>query len=96
MTHSEFNQILSSIKALSPTRMQQLRDELDHELASTEASQQGAAPPFPAAPRRKRIWEVAEDIRRSVLAEEWDKLPKDGADQHDHYIYGTPKRPPAQ
>ena len=25
--------------------------------------------------------------------EEWDKLPVDGAEQHDHYIYGTPKRP---
>jgi predicted DNA-binding antitoxin AbrB/MazE fold protein len=22
-----------------------------------------------------------------------DKLPADGAAQHDHYIYGTPKRP---
>ncbi len=22
-----------------------------------------------------------------------DKWPKDGASQHDHYIYGTPKRP---
>src|SRR4051812_22890349 len=45
---------------------------------------------------RKRIWEVAEDIRRSVPAEEWAKLPADGAEQHDHYIYGTPKRSPAQ
>ncbi|MFO0967367.1 MAG: antitoxin family protein [Gemmataceae bacterium] len=22
-----------------------------------------------------------------------DRLPVDGASQHDHYIYGTPKRP---
>jgi predicted DNA-binding antitoxin AbrB/MazE fold protein len=22
-----------------------------------------------------------------------DRLPPDGASQHDHYIYGTPKRP---
>lgn len=22
-----------------------------------------------------------------------DRLPADGASQHDHYIYGTPKRP---
>ncbi len=46
-----------------------------------------------AAPAHKPIWEVAADIRNSVPAEEWDKLPVDGAEQHDHYIYGTPKRP---
>ena len=28
-----------------------------------------------------------------VPDEEWDKLPTDLAEQHDHYIYGTPKRP---
>ena len=26
---------------------------------------------------------------------EWDKLPTDLAAQHDHYLYGTPKRPNA-
>jgi antitoxin component of MazEF toxin-antitoxin module len=25
--------------------------------------------------------------------EELDKMPVDGASQHDHYLYGTPKRP---
>ena len=45
------------------------------------------------APPHKPIWEVAADIRNSVPAEEWAKLPIDGAEQHDHYIYGTPKRP---
>jgi Arc/MetJ-type ribon-helix-helix transcriptional regulator len=46
-----------------------------------------------AVPQHKPIWEVAADIRNSVPAEEWAKLPADGAEQHDHYIYGTPKRP---
>jgi hypothetical protein len=35
MTHSEFNHLLSSIKALSPEQMRQLRQELDSELAAT-------------------------------------------------------------
>jgi Arc/MetJ-type ribon-helix-helix transcriptional regulator len=47
----------------------------------------------PAPAKRKPIWEVADELRKSVPAEEWDKLPVDGASQHDHYIYGTPKRP---
>lgn len=46
-----------------------------------------------AAPKRKPISEVFEEIRKGVPDEEWDKLPVDGAEQHDHYIYGLPKRP---
>jgi hypothetical protein len=34
MTHSEFNHILGSINTLSPAQMQQLRRELDRQLAS--------------------------------------------------------------
>jgi len=56
-------------------------------------AKQPAASPAEAVPRHKPIWEVAADIRNSVPAEEWAKLPSDGAEQHDHYIYGTPKRP---
>jgi len=48
-----------------------------------------------AAQAHKPIWEVAEEIRKSIPAEEWAKLPADGAKQLDHYIYGTPKRPSA-
>jgi Arc/MetJ-type ribon-helix-helix transcriptional regulator len=47
--------------------------------------------PPPAA--HKPIWEVADEIRKSIPAEEWAKLPPDGAAQLDHYIYGSPKRP---
>ena len=38
------------------------------------------------------IWEAIEEIWRDVPAEELAKLPKDGASQHDHYIYGLPKK----
>jgi antitoxin component of MazEF toxin-antitoxin module len=30
---------------------------------------------------------------RALPQETLDRLPVDGASQHDHYIYGTPKRP---
>lgn len=41
----------------------------------------------------KTIWEIAEEITRDMTPEEIAQLPTDGAEQHDHYIYGTPKRP---
>jgi Arc/MetJ-type ribon-helix-helix transcriptional regulator len=50
----------------------------------------------PAAPAHKPIWEEFEEITSSIPAEEWAKLPADGAEQHDHYIYGSPKRRPSQ
>ena len=39
------------------------------------------------------IWEKIAAISRSVPAYLFAGLPTDGASQHDHYIYGTPKRP---
>lgn len=39
----------------------------------------------------KSIWQLAEDFVKDLPESELDKLPKDGAEQHDHYIYGTPK-----
>ena len=37
------------------------------------------------------VWEIAEEISSRVPLEEWEKLPTDGAEQHDHYLYGSPK-----
>lgn len=48
-------------------------------------------PPSDNADHRP-IWEAIEEIWRDVPAEELTKLPKDGASQHDHYIYGLPKK----
>ena len=44
------------------------------------------------APAHKPIWEVVDELRQSVPPEEFAKLPKDGAEQLDHYLYGTPKQ----
>lgn len=45
-----------------------------------------------AAPAVKPIWELAEELMRNVPEEVRARLPTDGAEQHDHYVYGTPKR----
>ena len=42
---------------------------------------------------RKPIWERIAESVADAPPEELAKLPSDGASQHDHYIYGTPKRP---
>ena len=46
--------------------------------------------------RRKRpakpIWQMVEELLKDLPAEDLARMPVDGAEQHDHYIYGTPKR----
>ena len=42
---------------------------------------------------RQPIWEAFIEASLEIPEEELDRLPPDGAAQHDHYIYGTPKRP---
>lgn len=37
-------------------------------------------------------WEVIAEIMADVPPDVLAQLPKDGASQHDHYIYGWPKR----
>jgi len=44
--------------------------------------------PRTAKPLSTRIREIWADMPDEVRA----KLPADGAEQHDHYIYGVPKR----
>ncbi len=60
------------------------------QLRQAEASPPAAGRPVPEP---KPIWEEALELTADVPAEEWDKLPTDLAEQHDHYIYGTPRRP---
>jgi hypothetical protein len=45
-----------------------------------------------AAPAKRRISERIAEIMADVPAEEFSKLPQDGARQVDHYVYGLPKR----
>ncbi|HQU92954.1 MAG TPA: hypothetical protein PLK77_11690 [Pyrinomonadaceae bacterium] len=36
----------------------------------------------------ERISQIVADVPDEI----WDRVPTDGAEQHDHYIYGTRKR----
>ena len=42
----------------------------------------------------KPIWEIADELFGAIPDEELAQLPVDGAAQHDHYLYGLPKRSP--
>jgi len=67
-----------------------LIERLKHE--QVQAKPPSASQP-PPAQAHKPIWQVIEEENRSIPPEVWDALPADLSEQHDHYIYGTPKRP---
>jgi hypothetical protein len=57
----------------------------------SQAEKTATSQATPAA--HKPIWERILERSAAIPDEEWEKLPVDGADQHDHYLYGTPERP---
>lgn len=38
------------------------------------------------------IWEIITEISSQVPDEIWATLPTDGSVNHDHYLYGAPKK----
>ncbi len=38
------------------------------------------------------IWQKIRARTEKIPDEVWSEMPEDGSQQHDHYLYGTPKR----
>lgn len=45
------------------------------------------------ARKAKPISAIFEELSNGISLEEWDELPSDGAERHDHYLYGSPQKP---
>jgi len=48
--------------------------------------------PIEAKPESPPIWDMILENIKDVPAKEFARLPQDGASEHDHYLYGHPKR----
>lgn len=38
------------------------------------------------------IWKIIEEISSQAPPGTWDSVPSDGSVNHDHYLYGAPKK----
>ncbi len=76
--------ILEKLQALPDNKQQEVLALVDEMLKENQEPR----------PREKirPIWEIITELSAQVPMEEWEKLPSDGAEQHDHYLYGSPKR----
>jgi len=87
------NTINAAVQSGQFASADEMIDQLVREYAQHAKPASTAVQPVTSAtPTEKPIWEVMDELRSSVPSEEFTKLPVDGASQHDHYIYGTPKR----
>jgi hypothetical protein len=103
MPYSESNR-LEGIKAMT---MIELPDD-EAAALTAKASAQGLSledwlkklaieePPISPRPNSgpddRPIWDVITEQMKNIPDAVFDRLPKDGASQVDHYIYGLPKR----
>ena len=49
-------------------------------------------PPASGEPADRPVWEAILDNMKDVPREDFKQLPRDGASEHDHYLYGHPGR----
>jgi hypothetical protein len=77
---------ISRAKTLSNADQDRLASLMLAEIATSRPQTDPGAPP-------ETVWDIVQRAFADVPEEEWAKIPTDGASQHDHYLYGTPKRP---
>jgi hypothetical protein len=73
--------VIEKLRGLPPEKQQEVLEFVEN-LAVASATNSDDRP----------IWEVIKAISAEVPEEEWVRLPTDGAEQHDHYLYGSPKK----
>jgi len=61
-----------------------------------QAARKPVADEQASALSHRPIWEEIEENTAGIPDKEFLKLRVDGAEQHDHYVYATPTRPPSQ
>jgi excisionase family DNA binding protein len=60
--------------------------------ADRVAESEGTGIDEPSETTGEALLRILDEVTRDVPDEEWDSVPHDGAVNHDHYLYGLPKR----
>ena len=76
--------LIRQAETLTPQEQLQLIAHLTQQLQTLSVPSNSTA--------HRPIWERAQELTADLTEAELAQLPIDGSEQHDHYIYGTPKR----
>ncbi len=72
--------IYKKVKTLPLEKQEEILEFIEEKISSAEKKD------------TRPIWEVITEISSQIPEEEWAKLPSDGSINHDHYLYGSPKK----
>jgi hypothetical protein len=78
--------ILEKLQALPDNKQQEVLALVDEMLKENHES--------PPREKIRPIWEIIEEIGNQAPPGTWDDVPTDGSVNHDHYLYGAPKKNP--
>lgn len=59
--------------------------------ANGHSGREAAASDPEMGPGVRSVWERVEAFLENLTPEEVERLPEDGAEAHDHYLYGVPR-----
>src|SRR6266849_8612916 len=76
--------ILEKIQALPDKKQQEVLALVDEMLKENHEP--------PLRENGRPIWEIIAEISSQAPPGTWDDVPTDGSVNHDHYLYGAPKR----
>ncbi len=68
--------IYEKVKILPPEKQQEILHQIEILEQKTEPT----------------IWQKIRARSKKIPDEVWKEMPPDGSEQHDHYLYGVPKK----
>jgi putative addiction module CopG family antidote len=74
----------TSVEEVVEAGLEMLQKREEHDAALEE--------PAPTNPPRAPFWTAFTAQVHALPEEVFERLPEDGASEHDHYLYGAPKR----
>src|SRR6267154_968727 len=84
--------VSANLEQANLKKLQSLPDGKQQEVLALVESLLEKEQTAPHESTRRPIAEIFEELSSQVPFEEWAELPRDGAEQHDHYLYGSPQR----
>jgi hypothetical protein len=77
------DKILAIVQVLSVEQQLEVLKFIDNLEAEKESKEENDL---------KSVFKKIEERSKNIPDDVWKEMPEDGSEQHDHYLYGTPKR----
>ena len=83
-------QVIETIRVLPEEKQREVLKYAKQISESEEASTENST--NEEKPKKRKFVGVIEELRKTLPADAWEGSPTDGSLNHDHYLYGAPKR----